>query len=196
MKFEWTGAILWLYCMTFAASLPELPTPYTPKVPWSSMGKVGTQNDHWLHSLQGKLQQLQPHPLAMGNIEQLIICCYIYCKIDPPDLLIVIMVHFDNLSGPGVHDGTIPYSLQYIRRSVFMFLLPLKMAWAETIHNLTTRYLQWTCSASPHNALHSSSIHSIHIVCMCLCQCVSACGVWLCVFVCLCIFDRGTIVCR
>ena len=128
--------------MTFAASLPELPTPYTPKVLWSSMGKVGTQNDNWLHSLQGKLQQLQPHPLAMGNIEQLSICCYIYCKIDPPDLLIVIMVHFDNLSGPGVHVGTIRYSLQYIRRSVFTFLLPLKMAWAETICNLTTRYLQ------------------------------------------------------
>ena len=70
----------------------------------------------------------------MGTIQAI---CYLTGG--PPDLPIVVMVRFDNYSGPTLHDGTIP--ITPLRRSwssaghqCSCLQLPLKLAWAVTIH--------------------------------------------------------------
>ena len=63
--------------------------------------------------------------------------CYLIDK--PPSLPVAVMVRFDDYTGPTVHDGTVP--ITPVRRS-WTFLcgqcsrlqLPLKLAWAVTIH--------------------------------------------------------------
>ena len=71
---------------------------------------------------------------AMGTIRA--IC---YRSGGPPDLPISVMVHFDNYSGPTLHDGTVP--ITPLRRTwsssggqCSRLQLPLKLAWAVTIH--------------------------------------------------------------
>jgi ATP-dependent DNA helicase PIF1 len=71
---------------------------------------------------------------AMGTIQA--IC---YRTGGPPDLPIAVMVHFDSYSGPTLHDGTVP--ITPLRRTwsssgvqCSRLQLPLKLAWAVTIH--------------------------------------------------------------
>ena len=71
---------------------------------------------------------------AMGTVEA--IC---YRTGGPPDLPIAVMVHFDSYSGPTLHDRTVP--ITPLRRSwsssgvqCSRLQLPLKLAWAVTIH--------------------------------------------------------------
>ena len=71
---------------------------------------------------------------AMGTIQA--IC---YRSGGPPDLPIAVMVRFDSYSGPTLHDGTVP--ITPLRRTwsssgvqCSRLQLPLKLAWAVTIH--------------------------------------------------------------
>ena len=71
---------------------------------------------------------------AMGTIEA--IC---YRSGGPPDLPLAVMLKFDHYSGPTLHDGTVP--ITPIRRTwsnsgvqCSRLQLPLKLAWAVTIH--------------------------------------------------------------
>ena len=71
---------------------------------------------------------------AMGTIEA--IC---YRSGGPPDLPLAVMVKFDHYSGPTLHDGTVP--ITPLRRTwsnsgvqCSRLQLPLKLAWAVTIH--------------------------------------------------------------
>ena len=71
---------------------------------------------------------------AMGTVEA--IC---YKDTTPPHLPVAVMVRFDHYTGPTVHDGTVP--ITPIRRSwsssggqCSRLQLPLKLAWAVTIH--------------------------------------------------------------
>ncbi len=71
---------------------------------------------------------------AMGTIEA--IC---YRNGGPPDLPLALMIKFDHYSGPTLHDGTVP--ITPLRRTwsnsgvqCSRLQLPLKLAWAVTIH--------------------------------------------------------------
>ena len=71
---------------------------------------------------------------AMGTVAA--IC---YCSGGPPDLPVAVMVHFDSYSGPALSDATVP--IIPLRRTWFTsggqcsrLQLPLKLAWAVTIH--------------------------------------------------------------
>ena len=71
---------------------------------------------------------------AMGTIEA--IC---YRSGGPPDLPLAVMVKFDHYSGPTLHDNTVP--ITPLRRTwsnsgvqCSRLQLPLKLAWAVTIH--------------------------------------------------------------
>ena len=71
---------------------------------------------------------------AMGTVQA--IC---YRTGGPPDLPIAVMVRFDSYSGPTLHDGTVP--ITPLRRTwsssgvqCSRLQLPLKLAWAVTIH--------------------------------------------------------------
>ena len=71
---------------------------------------------------------------AMGTIQA--IC---YRSGGPPDLPVAVMVHFDQYIGPTLHDGTVPippirqtWSASGSQHSRLQ--LPLKLAWAVTIH--------------------------------------------------------------
>ena len=71
---------------------------------------------------------------AMGTVEAI---CYL--RDTPPHLPTAVMVRFDHYTGPTVHDGTVP--ITPIRRSwtsngspCSRLQLPLKLAWAVTIH--------------------------------------------------------------
>ena len=71
---------------------------------------------------------------AMGTVQA--IC---YRGVGPPDLPIAVMVHFDRYSGPTLHDGTLPITpLRQTWSSSGVLCsrlqLPLKLAWAVTIH--------------------------------------------------------------
>ena len=71
---------------------------------------------------------------AMGTIQA--IC---YRTGGPPDLPIAVMVRFDRYSGPTLHDGTVPITPLRCTWSSSGVLcsrlqLPLKLAWAVTIH--------------------------------------------------------------
>ena len=71
---------------------------------------------------------------AMGTIKA--IC---YKSSGPPHLPVAVMVSFDSYSGPTMHDGTVP--IVPIRRSWMTggatcsrLQIPLRLAWAVTIH--------------------------------------------------------------
>ena len=71
---------------------------------------------------------------AVGTVTS--IC---YENASPPDLPLAVMVKFDNYSGPTLPDQTVP--ITPIRRSwstsasnCSRLQLPLKLAWAVTIH--------------------------------------------------------------
>ena len=70
----------------------------------------------------------------MGTIQA--IC---YCTGGLPDLPLAVMVHFDHYFGPTLHDSTVP--ITPLRRTwsssgvqCSRLQLPLKLAWAVTIH--------------------------------------------------------------
>ena len=72
---------------------------------------------------------------AMGTVQAI---CYQSAKA-PPNLPVAVMVHFDTYSGPTLPDGTVP--ITPIRRSwstsgaqCSRLQLPLRLAWAVTIH--------------------------------------------------------------
>ena len=68
---------------------------------------------------------------AMGTVAAI---CYLTGG--PPDLPVAVVVHFDSYSGPTLPDGTVP--ITPLRRSWSVHCsrlqLPLKLAWAVTIH--------------------------------------------------------------
>ena len=71
---------------------------------------------------------------AMGTVEAI---CYLRDK--PPALPVAVMVQFDHYAGPTMYNGTVP--ITPIRRSwsssggqCSRLQLPLKLAWAVTIH--------------------------------------------------------------
>lgn len=71
---------------------------------------------------------------AMGTIKAI---CYLNSH--PPDLPLAIMIHFDKYFGPTLHDSSVP--IVPIRRTwsaaggqCSRLQLPLKLAWAVTIH--------------------------------------------------------------
>ncbi len=71
---------------------------------------------------------------AMGTVHA--IC---YRRGGPPDLPVAVMVHFDTYSGPTFQDGSVP--IVPLRRNWLdgcvacsRLQLPLKLAWAVTIH--------------------------------------------------------------
>ena len=71
---------------------------------------------------------------AMGTIRS--IC---YENRGPPDLPVAVMVRFDHYSGPTLHDGTVPitplcHTWFSSGAQCSCLLLPLKLAWAVTIH--------------------------------------------------------------
>ena len=71
---------------------------------------------------------------AMGTVEAI---CYL--RDTPPHLPVAVMVHFDHYTGPTMHNGTVP--ITPMRRTwsssggqCSRLQLPLKLAWAVTIH--------------------------------------------------------------
>ena len=75
--------------------------------------------------------------LVNGTMGTLRAICY--QRGGPPDLPIAVMVEFDSYRGPTLHDGTVP--IVPIRRncldgraSCSRLQLPLKLAWAVTVH--------------------------------------------------------------
>uniref|UniRef100_A0A1X7TEW2 ATP-dependent DNA helicase n=1 Tax=Amphimedon queenslandica TaxID=400682 RepID=A0A1X7TEW2_AMPQE len=71
---------------------------------------------------------------AMGTVEA--IC---YKETTPPHLPVAVMVQFDHYTGPTVHEGTVPITPVCrnwcsSRKQCSHLQLPLKLAWAVTIH--------------------------------------------------------------
>ena len=71
---------------------------------------------------------------AMGTVEAI---CYL--RDTPPHLPVAVMIRFDHYTGPTMHDGTVP--ITPMRRTwsssggqCSRLQLPLKLAWAVTIH--------------------------------------------------------------
>ena len=76
---------------------------------------------------------------AIGTVKA--IC---YQNGGPPDLPLAVIVMFDKYCGPTLHDGTVPvtpirhtWSSSGVQCSRLQ--LPLKLAWAVTIHKSLTR---------------------------------------------------------
>ena len=75
--------------------------------------------------------------LVNGALGSVVSICYQHAA--PPDLPLCVMVRFDNYSGPTLHNGTVP--ITPLRRTwsklgsqCSRLQLPLKLAWAVTIH--------------------------------------------------------------